>query len=276
MIRPKVSYARADDGVTIAYSVVGEGPLTIVVVPAMISHLEVAWEEPAYEHFMSCLAECMRVVTFDRRGIGLSEQFVARGDRLALPRMAADVAAVMDASGTAAAALFGVSQEGPTAIHFAATHPDRTLALTLAGASAKLIRAPDYPFGVAPETFDGWVALASEGWGQGPGSRSSRQAWRQMTATASGSPAWNAMPARAAWSKPRCGPQRTTTCVRYCLASMCRRWCCIGSVTKWCRSERLAIWPSRSGARASSSCPGRITSSFSVIRSLCSTRSSRS
>ena len=56
MIRPKVQYARADDGVTIAYSAFGEGPVTIVMISPLISQVEVAWEEPSFEHFMSRLA----------------------------------------------------------------------------------------------------------------------------------------------------------------------------------------------------------------------------
>ena len=58
MIRPKVRYARADDDVTIAYSAFGEGPVTIVMISPLISQVEVAWEEPSFEHFMSRLAAC--------------------------------------------------------------------------------------------------------------------------------------------------------------------------------------------------------------------------
>jgi hypothetical protein len=47
VLRPGVRYARADDGVTIAYSVVGDGPVTIVVVSPLVSQVEAAWEEPA-------------------------------------------------------------------------------------------------------------------------------------------------------------------------------------------------------------------------------------
>ena len=60
MIRPKVRYARADDDVTIAYSAFGEGPVTIVMISPLISQVEVAWEEPSFEHFMSRLAACAR------------------------------------------------------------------------------------------------------------------------------------------------------------------------------------------------------------------------
>jgi pimeloyl-ACP methyl ester carboxylesterase len=79
VLRPEVRYARADNGVTVAYSVVGDGPVTIVVVAPLISQLELAWEEPALEHFWSRFAACARVVLFDRRGAGLSDRSPAGG-----------------------------------------------------------------------------------------------------------------------------------------------------------------------------------------------------
>jgi pimeloyl-ACP methyl ester carboxylesterase/DNA-binding CsgD family transcriptional regulator len=169
MLRPKVQYARTDDGVTIAFSVVGDGPATIIVVPGTLSQLEVTWEEPAFESFMSRLAECMRVVIFDRRGAGLSDQFVATADRLALPNMAADLRSVLDATATERAVLLGVSQGAMTSMQFAADNPDRTLALAVIGASAKVTSASDYPFGVDPAQIEAWTAMATEGWGSGVG-----------------------------------------------------------------------------------------------------------
>jgi len=65
MLRPEVRYARADDGVAIAYSVVGDGPVTIVVVAPLISQLELGWEEPALEHFWSRFAACAQLGGFD-------------------------------------------------------------------------------------------------------------------------------------------------------------------------------------------------------------------
>jgi hypothetical protein len=51
VFRPEVRYARTDDDVTIAYAVIGDGPVTMVVVSPFLSQLELAWEEPALEHF---------------------------------------------------------------------------------------------------------------------------------------------------------------------------------------------------------------------------------
>ena len=62
VLRPEVRYARADDGAAIAYSVVGDGPITIVLVSPLVSHVELIWEEPALEHLISRLGVCSRVV----------------------------------------------------------------------------------------------------------------------------------------------------------------------------------------------------------------------
>jgi pimeloyl-ACP methyl ester carboxylesterase len=107
VLRPEVRYASADDGAAIAYSVVGDGPITIVLVSPLTSHLEVIWEEPALEHLVSRLAVCSRVVLFDRRGVGLSDRSPVPGEVAGLPRLAADIAAVLDGCGTGAAVLMG-------------------------------------------------------------------------------------------------------------------------------------------------------------------------
>lgn len=72
MLRPTARYVRADDGVAIAHSTVGDGPVPIVVVAPMLGQLEIACEEPAFEQFVSGLAAGATVVLFDRRGSGLS------------------------------------------------------------------------------------------------------------------------------------------------------------------------------------------------------------
>jgi len=118
VLRPEVRYTRADDGVSIAYSVVGEGPVTTVVVSPLISQVELAWEEPALEHFWSRFAACSRVVMFDRRGAGLSDRSPPP-ERLGLAALALDIQAVLDASDTRQAVLFGITFGCPAAIHYA-------------------------------------------------------------------------------------------------------------------------------------------------------------
>ena len=115
LLRAEVPYACADHGVTIAYSVVGDGPVTIVVVSPLISQLELAWEEPAMEHFWSRFAACARVVLSGRRRAGLPDRS-ATGERLDLAALALDVEAVLDACDTGAAVLSGMTFGCPVAV----------------------------------------------------------------------------------------------------------------------------------------------------------------
>ena len=66
---PETRYAVLGDA-RIAYQVIGEGPRDIVLVPPFVSHVEIAWEHPPYEHFMERLAAFARVIVFDKRGTG--------------------------------------------------------------------------------------------------------------------------------------------------------------------------------------------------------------
>ena len=167
MLRPEVRYASADDGAAIAYSVVGDGPITIVLVSPLTSHLEVIWEEPALEHLISRLGVCSRVVLFDRRGIGLSDPSPVPGELAGLPRLAADIAAVLDSCDTRAAVLMGVTFGAQLAVQFAADFPDRTQALILVGGWAKLTRIVQFDFEADPGQIDVWAEAAARGWGTG-------------------------------------------------------------------------------------------------------------
>ena len=164
MLRPEVRYARAADGVAIAYSVVGDGPVTIVVVSPLISQLELAWEEPALEHFWSRFAACARLVLFDRRGAGLSDPL---GERVGLAALALDIEAVLDACGAGQAALFGVTFGCPVAVSFAASYPDRVQALVLAGGFAKLTRLGEFDFASDPNQVGEWARSTARAWGSG-------------------------------------------------------------------------------------------------------------
>src|SRR5207244_7273745 len=76
-----------------------------------------------------------------------------------------DLRAVMDAAGSERAALFGLSEGGPMSMLFAATYPDRVLALVLYGAFARMNQAQDYPWGYPPELLERTVEAKVESWG---------------------------------------------------------------------------------------------------------------
>jgi class 3 adenylate cyclase len=142
----------------------GEGPFDLVFVPGFISHLEMQMEMPLTASFFARLASFCRLIRFDKRGTGLSDQI--SGIPTLEERMD-DVRAVMDAAGSTRAALLGFSQGGSMSILFSATYPQRTSALILYGAYARFAWAPDNPWGQTDEQMAASLKWIEENWGQG-------------------------------------------------------------------------------------------------------------
>ncbi|MDT5089060.1 MAG: hypothetical protein QOG47_1767 [Mycobacterium sp.] len=161
---PDIHYAQSG-GLNIAFSVTGEGP-DLVVAPGFISHLDIMWEEPSVVHFYSRLASFRRVVTFDKRGTGLSDPVMHAPT---LEESVDDLGAVMDAAGCERADLVGVSEGGTMAMLMAAGHPDRVKALILYGTFSRLLQAPGYPLGVTEAQLSALVEVSAGGWGEGVG-----------------------------------------------------------------------------------------------------------
>jgi pimeloyl-ACP methyl ester carboxylesterase len=163
-MRAQTKYAKAGD-VHIAYQVVGDGPIDLVVVPGWVTHLEVQyWEEPSIARFFERLASFARLILFDKRGTGLSDR-VARNALPTLEQRMEDVHAVMDAAGSRKAALFGISEGGPMCALFAATYPERTSALLMSGCYAKWIRDDDYPWAPTRQDHEAAFDAYERNWG---------------------------------------------------------------------------------------------------------------
>jgi class 3 adenylate cyclase/pimeloyl-ACP methyl ester carboxylesterase len=139
---PTTRYAQSGD-LNIAYQVIGDGPVDLVFVPGLITHLEFLHEIPGYTEFLRLLAGFARVATFDKSGQGLSDR--ASGVASLEQRMD-DIRAVMDAIGSTRAAVLGCSEGAPISVLFAATYPERTSHLILFGGMARYTATPDYPF----------------------------------------------------------------------------------------------------------------------------------
>jgi len=136
---PQTRYAKSRE-LNIAYQVVGDGPFDLVYVPGWVSNIEMMWTEPNYARVLRRLASFSRLILFDKRGTGLSDR--VSNDRLpTLEQRMDDVRAVMDAAGSDRAALFGHSEGGSMSILFAATYPQRSIALALYGSFAKRLRS---------------------------------------------------------------------------------------------------------------------------------------
>ncbi|MBA3428285.1 MAG: adenylate/guanylate cyclase domain-containing protein [Actinobacteria bacterium] len=159
----RIEYARSGD-VHIAYHLVGNGPLDVVFVDGWVTNRQVYWEEPWYRRFCERIGSFARVILFDKRGMGLSDRVEAG----TLEERMDDVRAVMDAVGSERAALVGESEGGPMSILFAATYPQRTLALLLCGAEVKEERTPDWPWGEATRAeFEERMRSLWARWGRG-------------------------------------------------------------------------------------------------------------
>src|SRR5919202_5946118 len=119
--QPETSYADAG-GVSIAYQVVGDGPLDLVFFPGWFSHMDLQWQDPLLARWLRRLASFSRLILFDKRGVGLSDPVRSAPT---LDERMEDIRAVMDAVGSEQAAIFGLSEGGTMSALFAAAHPEQ-------------------------------------------------------------------------------------------------------------------------------------------------------
>src|SRR5437870_11017271 len=149
MRNPPTEYARSGD-TSIAYQVVGDGPIDLVLVLGFATHLELQWEMPPFARFFERISSFSRLILFDKRGTGLSDPVA---EAPTLEQRIDDVRAVMAAAGAERAAFFEISEGGPMGVLFAATHPDRVTALVLHGAMGRTTDAPVYPWASPAEAL---------------------------------------------------------------------------------------------------------------------------
>ena len=162
-------YARSGE-LQIAYQALGEGPPDVVIVPAFMSNIEIAWELPDWARFLERLSSFARVIVFDRRGNGMSD---GAAGGTPLEEQIDDVHAVIDAVGSEQPALMSTAEGCALATLFAASHPERVRALVLLAPLARLIRGPGYEWGHTAEQRDAVVQTIVEHWG----SSSLEQPW---------------------------------------------------------------------------------------------------
>jgi class 3 adenylate cyclase len=160
---PETRYARSGE-LHIAYQTYGDGPLDILWVPTWVWEGEHVWEEPSIARLFKRVGNFGRLITFDRRGSGLSDSVDGAPT---LEEQMDDVVAVLDAVDAEQAVLFAQLEAGAMACLFAATHPERTRALVLYEATPRMTKAPDYDWPLTKEEREELVEPMRENWGSG-------------------------------------------------------------------------------------------------------------
>ncbi|MEE8347268.1 MAG: adenylate/guanylate cyclase domain-containing protein [Dehalococcoidia bacterium] len=182
-MEPHIQYAKAKDGVSIAFSTMGEG-IPLVQMPASFSHLQLEWRFPEYRTWYERLAERRKLVRYDPRGSGLSERDVTD---FSLEARVLDLEAVIDRLGLEKFALFAGFTEGPVAITYAARHPERVSHLLLWcswARAADAYRSPQAQSIVALrekdwKTYTEMVAHVLLGWSEGEPARRMAELMRE-------------------------------------------------------------------------------------------------
>jgi class 3 adenylate cyclase len=159
---PRTQYARNGD-VSIAYQVVGDGPVDLVLSMGFVTHVELVWEAPGLSRYLESLARHTRLIVYDRRGTGMSDP-VTTDD---VDVHAQDLGAVLDAAGSERAALLGYTNGGPVCIAYAAAHPERVSHLVLYGAFATNVRSEEVHWTLTPEERRVVFEAQLEHWGEG-------------------------------------------------------------------------------------------------------------
>jgi class 3 adenylate cyclase/pimeloyl-ACP methyl ester carboxylesterase len=160
---PATRYAQSGD-LTIAYQTMGNGPVDLILVPALISHVEFLHEIPGYTDCLRRLATFARVITFDKSGQGLSDRWFGMPS---FEQRVDEIGSVMEAAGSTRAALIGTSEGAPISMMFAATYPERVSHLVLFGCFARFTAAADYPFRRSSEELIRRAEHFAQFWGTG-------------------------------------------------------------------------------------------------------------
>ena len=156
-------YAKAGD-VHIAYVTEGEADMDLLWVATWISQCEHLLTEPSLARIGARIGRFARMITFDRRGAGLSDPMLGAPT---LEEQMDDILAVMDAAGSERVALFGTLEGGPLAMLFAATYPEKVSALILYSTFARAVWAPDYDWTWTAEERHAFQADLVAHWGEG-------------------------------------------------------------------------------------------------------------
>ena len=148
--------------VNLAYQIHGDGPIDLILVNAFISHVEHVWENPGFARFLTRLTQFSRLIIWDRRGSGLSDD-----GPLGLEHEVDDVNAVLDAAGSERAAVLAYNAGGPLAALHAARFPTASARSCSTAACCTPSATTTCRGSRAPRSAGGASAGSIERWGEG-------------------------------------------------------------------------------------------------------------
>jgi len=159
----RVRWAQSGEA-NIAFRVLGDGPVDLLFLGGIASHIEVMLEEPGLRRWWERLGSIARVILVDRRGLGLSDR---PDGPVTLDEEVADLDAVLDAAGCDRVVVQSYAAGGPLAVQYAARRPERTLALVLYASIMATERDDEVHWADTPEDRQTRVATLLEQWGTG-------------------------------------------------------------------------------------------------------------
>ena len=149
---PETRFVVTEDGLHIGYQVFGAGPYDLVF-NDVLSNVDANWDVPSWAATLRAFGRRARVITFDRRGFGVSDR-PASPDSLSLELGVDDLRAVMDAAGATRPVMMGFEWGCALSLLFAASYPERTAGLVLLSPGVYYWRTPEHPWGWSVDEAD--------------------------------------------------------------------------------------------------------------------------
>ena len=126
-MEPRIQYAKAEDGSSIAYWTLGEGNPLVYMAGGPWHHIEL-WDVPECRHWYERLARDHMLIRYDVRGTGSSDRDV---EDYSLEAHVSDLEAVVDRLGLDRFDLIAATDAGPVAISYATQHSKNVKRLVL-------------------------------------------------------------------------------------------------------------------------------------------------
>jgi class 3 adenylate cyclase len=177
---PETVYAR-DRDVNLAYQVLDDAGPDVLFVPTPRFPIDLIWDDPTVARHLRRLASFGRLILTDLLGLGSSDA-VPINERPAMQAWTDGLLAVLDASGSESAAVFGMAGSALPAMLLAASHPERVRSLVLWSPYACFLRTPDQPFAMPEHTYRKMHELFGETAGTGAATELLAPSWSRDAA----------------------------------------------------------------------------------------------